>query len=352
MPASRNSPASPVRLAVVGAGLIGKKHSAMIAAERAASLVGIVDPAPAAAAIADEHETELFASMSELLDRGRPDGVIVATPTDVHLGPTLEALDAGAHVLVEKPIAATREEAAAIVARAAAVGRQVLVGHHRRYNPVLDHAREIIWSGEIGPLTAVHGQWTVRKPDAYFELAWHRFTAGGPVMTNLVHELDTLRHICGEIASVAAMTSNQPRSLEKEDVAAVLISFACGAIGTFLLSDATPSPWTWEQATGENPAFPVCGQSTHRLLGVAGALEFPTLTIWRHANGGVGWNDPLECRTTTIDEVDVFARQCAHFCAVIRGEEQPKVTAADAARTLDATLAVLESARAGRRIDL
>ena len=350
--ATSTNETAPVWLAVIGAGVIGKKHLATIAATPGAKIVAIADPAPAAEATAAEYGIPYFQDTGAMLAATRPDGVIVATPTEVHLPPTLAALDAGAHVLVEKPIAASQAEAAEIVARAKAAGRHVLVGHHRRYYPVLRRTREILEGGEIGDVVTVHGHWTVLKEGrGYWDPEWRKRRAAGPVLTNLIHEFDTLRFVCGEIASVQAAMTNRVRGWDKEDAAAIVITFASGAIGTFTLSDASASPWGWELATGENPAFPPTWQNTHRFTGTTGALEFPDLAIWRNV-GGRGWNHAMERQPVPFGQAEAYALQCAHFCDVVRGMAAPLVDAADGTRTLAATVAVFRAAETGERVDL
>jgi predicted dehydrogenase len=352
MPAVSDSAVAPVRLAVIGAGTIGKTHLEKIAAEPAAELVAIADPSPAAVRLAARYGVPLFQDTAGLLAQIRPDGVVVCTPTERHPEHTLAALEAGAHVLVEKPIAATNGEAVRIVARARETRRQVLVGQHRRHYPVLQRTKQIIEGREIGDLVALHGHWTLRKDGGgYWDPDWRKRRGAGPVLTNLIHEFDTLRFVCGEITSVQAAISNRVRGWEKEDAAAVVMTFSSGAIGTFLLSDGSPSPWAWELATGENPAFPPAWRNTHRFVGTVGALEFPRLAIWRHT-GGSGWNFPLERREIACPGADAYARQVAHFCAVIRGEEAPLITAEDGARTLAAVTAVFEAAATGHRVTL
>jgi predicted dehydrogenase len=352
MATSPNDAPAPVRLAVIGAGVIGRKHLEKIAAESAAELVAIADPAPGAAELAAQYSVPLFAGAEAMLRAEAPDGVIVATPTEYHLAPVLAALDHGTHVLVEKPIAAADAEAAQIVARAAAAGRHVLTGHHRRYYPVLARAREILAAGEIGDLVTVHGHWTVLKEGrGYWDPDWRKRRGAGPVLTNLIHEFDTLRFICGEIASVQAEITSRLRGWEKEDAAAITLTFANGALGTFVLSDGSPSPWAWELATGENPAFPPTFRNTHRLTGTAGAMEFPDLALWRQSEG-TGWHHAITRHAVPVETADAYARQCAHFCAVIRGEEAPIISAGDGARTLRAVTAVFEAAESGRRVVL
>lgn len=343
---------TPVRLAVIGAGAIGRKHIETIARTDAAELVAIADPAPRAEAIAASCGTAYFDDHAAMLSSVKPDGVIVATPSEMHAGMALDALGGGAHVLIEKPIAASLPEAERIVAQAKVSGRHVLVGHHRRYYPSVDRAREIVRGGDLGRLVALNGQWTTLKPDSYFEPAWRRQREAGPVLTNLVHEMDALRYICGEISCISAETSRVARGHEAEDTAAILIRFEGGALGTFLLSDVAPSPWTWEFATGENPAFPQHHENVCRFMGTEAALEFPNLKIWRYGDRERGWNFAMRPQDISLPLGDAFATQCVHFCAVVEGEEPPRVTAEDATKSLAATLAVFEAMETGRRVML
>jgi predicted dehydrogenase len=228
--------------------------------------------------------------------------------------------------------------------------RHVLVGHHRRYYKLVHKTRELIQSGVVGNLVAVNGQWNVRKHTEYFAPNWRRKWQAGPILTNLIHELDLLRYICGEIASLSAETSHQVMHAEKEDAAALVLRFDSGALGTFILSDQTPSPWGWETATGENAAFPRSAQNACKFMGTKACLDFPNLTLWRYPDSDGSWHDAMQPESIDIALGDAYIAQCAHFCAVIQGRETPRISAQDATNTLRATLAVFEAAKSGKRI--
>lgn len=341
---------TPVRLAIIGGGVIGRRHAGAIAEVPAAELAAIADPAKSGKALAEELGVPHHGDTRSLFANERLDGVIVSTPTVHHFGPTLAALEAGCHVLVEKPIMATVEEAQQVVEKVAEGDRHVLVGHHRRYYSLVHTAREIVHSGKLGRLVAVTGQWNTRKHDDYYSPEWRQKRESGPVMTNLIHEIDTLRYVCGEIESISAEVSHDVLSFEKEDTAAMILRFRNGVLGTFLLSDRTPSPWTWEFATGETPAYPKSGQNAVRFMGTAAALEFPNLVIWHHGDDTPDWNHAIKQEIISHQLGNAFTSQIAHFCAVISGREDPMITARDATETLKVTLAVFEAARTGNRI--
>jgi predicted dehydrogenase len=255
------------------------------------------------------------------------------------------------HILVEKPIAETLAAAQSLATAAEHASVALLVGHHRRYNPVIEKAREVVRGGGIGGLTAVVALWLIRKPDTYFDVAWRRAPGGGPVLINLIHDIDDLRYICGEIASVQAVTSSVTRGLAVEDTAAITLRFANGALGTVMLSDTVPAPWSWEMTSGEAAHYPQRPENCYLFSGTDGSLTVPKLELWNYG-GEKSWTQPLVKQTLDVASEDPLSRQLRHFCRVIRGEEAPKITGADAARTLAATLAVLDAARSGNAINL
>lgn len=340
------------RLALVGAGVIGKRHLAAIRTCPEIELVALCDPFPGAAETASIHDVPLHKDIDDMLRTEAPHGVIVATPTEHHLEPASKALEAGAHVLVEKPITATLQEADRLIQLSASRGRHVLVGHQRRYYDCVHQARTIVQGGQLGKLVGLCGQWTTRKADEYYTPDWRKRQAAGPVLTNLIHEIDCLRYICGEITSVSGTTSNAVQGFEKEDVAALVLEFANGAIGTFFLSDQAISPWTWEFATGENAACPKTGQNATRFMGTQAALEFPNLVLWRHETDQKDWTQPFVSEPLTQSIGDAYHAQMSHFGAVIRGECEPRIDAADAAKSLNATVAIFEASETGRKVVL
>ena len=249
------------RVAVAGAGLVGARHIAEVDAGASTDLAEIVDPSPAAAELARRYDVALYSSLGEMFAAGRPDGVILATPNTMHASGGLECVAAGVPVLVEKPIADNVRDATALVEAAEEAKVPVLVGHHRQHSPIMAKAREIVHSGRLGRLVAVAGTALFYKPDDYFDVGggWRRQAGGGPLLLNLIHEVNNLMQLAGDIVEVQAVVSNAARGFPVEDTAAVVFRFANGALGTFLLSDAAASPRSWEQTSQENSAYATYG---------------------------------------------------------------------------------------------
>ena len=281
----------PVRLAVMGAGLIGRRHVAHILAVPQAALAAIIDPSPAAVAWAAQHRLPCYPSFKAMQAAVTVEGVIVATPTRLHVDNGLEVIAAGIPVLVEKPIADNVGAATRLVEAAEAAGVPLLVGHHRRHNPMIQAAKATVASGKLGQLVSVHGFFWLMKPDAYFDVAWRREAGAGPILTNLIHDIDLLRYLCGEVEAVQALTSNAVRGHAIEETAVVLLRFKSGALGTINVSDSIVAPWSWEHTTGENPVYPRTDQSCYTLGGTLGSLNIPTLEFW-HDNQTISTRPP------------------------------------------------------------
>jgi len=127
----------PVRLAVLGAGMIGKRHIEHIQGESGAALIAIADPSPEAKAFAEAMGAPWYADFAMMLAHGEPDGVIVATPNQMHVANGMRCIEAGIPALIEKPIADDIAEATKLVEAAERAGVPLMVGHHRRHNPII-----------------------------------------------------------------------------------------------------------------------------------------------------------------------------------------------------------------------
>lgn len=341
-----------IALGLIGAGLIGRKHIQKIAEHPDFDLVGIAD-VNAGQVAAQNPAVEVFSDYRRMLDETKPDAVIIASPNQLHAENGIECARRGIHILVEKPVAEAVASAAGLIAETRKAGIRSLVGHHRRHHRQVRTLRELIRERRIGDIVGVSGIWATYKPDDYFAAApWRTQSGGGPVLINLIHEIDFLRFCVGEIVAVSAIASNRRRGFAVEDTAGALLEFENGAIGSVFLSDSAVSPWTTERGVGESPEFPFSGESNYRFMGSHGSLEFPELVHWAQEGGVQNWNMPIAARRIHAPTIDPYIAQLDHFRDVIRGVSPSLQTVEDGARTLVATLAVTEAALAGTSIDL
>src|SRR6185312_5724213 len=322
-----------ISIAVAGAGLIGRRHIELIRESKSCELAAVVDPAPAAAVLARECGVPIYPTLAELFAARRPDAVIAATPNGLHADNGIECARHGVPVLIEKPIADSLADAERLIAAAERAGIALLVGHHRRHSPILAKAREIVLKGTLGRLVAVAGSALFYKPDSYFtEGPWRREPGGGPILINMIHEVDDLRSICGEIDAVQALASSAARGFAVEDTVSLSLRFRNGALGSFILSDSAAASRSWEQTSGENATYArYPDEDCYWISGIDGSLAVPTMRL-KTVVGERSWWQPMREQIVAVD----------------RGEASPLVEGRDALQTLRVTLAIAEAARTGR----
>jgi predicted dehydrogenase len=341
------------RIALIGAGVMGRAHLDLIEKSDDFEVVGIADPTTSILDKLSSKGHPTFVDHRKMLDDARPDGVLIASPNKYHVPAAIDCIERGIATLIEKPVSDSLEGAIRLLDALRSATAPVLVGHHRRHNPLLKRAAEHVASGGLGKVVAVYGTWLRRKPDEYFEDKWKLQAAmgGGVLLINTIHDVDCLRMLCGDIESVQAMTSSATRGFDVEDTAVVTLRFASGALGTLTISDATVAPWCWEMTSQEDPRFATIPETCYTICGTAGSLEVPTLETWTNEPNG-GRAAPFIRRRLYHLPADALTEQLAHFAHVIRGEAPPLVSAEDAARTLAATLAIRISASERRVVDV
>lgn len=311
------------RILVVGGGLIGIRHVQAVQSNPNCELVGLADPD-----MGIQLDVPRYATMEDV-DRS-VDGIIIATPTHLHTAQGTEAAKRGWHMLIEKPVAGTLQDAQAFEAMLRNSSSRSLVGHHRRYHACVQQLKTLITGGRIGKVVNASLLWAMRKPDAYFNGNW-RTVNGTPVMINLIHDIDLLRFCIGEITQVAALRGGSVRGTSRVESGAIALAFDNGATGTISFADTTPSPWGFEAGTGENPNIGATQQDMMWITGTKGAISFPSMALWEGNDwGAAAQRSPLEPAQSTQSPLDA---QLAHFIDVMNGSV-PMIDVADATRTL------------------
>jgi predicted dehydrogenase len=339
-----------LRIAVAGAGLIGRRHIDLVLKDVRCQLAAVIDPAPGAAEIAVRAGVPLYASLPDLFAHEKPDGIIVATPNNLHMEHGLACVAASVPALIEKPLADSLEAGERLCEAAERAGVTLLTGHHRQHSAIMTKAVDIVRSGRLGRLVAVVGTAMFCKPDAYFDAGpWRREPGGGPILINMIHEIGNLRALCGEIAEVQALSSNAVRGFAVEDTAAVNLRFANGTLGTFMMSDTAASARSWEQTSREDKSYATYpDEDCYLVAGTEGSLAIPTMRLRTFANKEArSWYNPFDNEVVVIEEADPLQRQLENFCAVIRGETSPVVTARDGLQNLRVIEAINRSLARG-----
>ena len=343
-----------VRLASIGAGMIGHVHAEIASGAEECEYVALCDRDPSKAKMAERLGAKYYRDFREMIEVETLDGVMISLPNEMHEPVGTACAERGLHIFMEKPIAATVEDADKLISSARANHVQLLIGHHRRFNPMMVATRDMVRGGELGEIVGIHVLWCMYKPREYFEVGpWRKKQGGGPILINTIHEIDNLRFIYGEIGRVYAETSNKIRKFEVEDTVSVSLRFKDGTPASILMSDAAPSLWGYECTMGENPFFFHTEGNIYHYLGTEASLTFPgMLKVYYADPTKAGWQHPLSTEQLPIKSQDPYPEQLRHFCRVIRGEEAPRTSGEDALRTLQVTLAVHESGLTHRPVEV
>jgi predicted dehydrogenase len=345
-----------VRLGLIGMGLIGTAHAETLRKIDECELVAVADVDENYRKATEKLGATYYRDYEEMVHDESLQGVIIATPNHLHAPMGIVCATHGLHLFVEKPIAADLADADRLIETANQNKVRIFVGHQRRFNPLVEKAREIVQGGELGRLVGVTIAWALLKPPQYFEgpFAWRKNRGGGPILINLIHEIDNLRYICGEITEVFAIASNKVRSFSVEDTASVTFRFENGAVGTAFVSDGVPSLSAYEARTGENPLIYHDYGNCYQFYGTEASLLFPQMKKLFYSDPAkLGWHHPItEQGLMVIQGDDPYVKEFRHFARVIRGEEPPRISGEDGRRTLEVTLAIQRSGETGQPVRL
>ena len=336
------------RIAVIGAGAIGSVHARLVDSLGSDGvLAAIVDSdLDRAQALAGQYGVPAFSSAAQAYAALDLDIAAICLPSAFHADAAIEALEAGLHVIVEKPIDISLESADRLMAAELVTGRKVSVISQRRFQPAAAYVHDAIQRGELGRITSGVVESAFFRPLAYYQSGDWRGTAaidgGGALMNQGIHALDLLIWMLGEPVSVSAVTGQLAHpDIEVEDVAGATILFAGGAIGVLLAS------------TAAYPGLPV-RLAVHGDGGTA-VMENDALSFYASASAAApGADDLAEPEVPSgWSEVDVaHRRQYLDVLDAILQNRTPAITTTDGRRALQVVLAVYESARTGLPVNL
>ena len=236
-----------IAVGLIGAGGMAERHINGIAGERdmlAMQAVCDVEKARADAIAERYHIGATYADYREMLDQEQLDAVIVLAPHDLQEEVCLEAARRGKHILVEKPIARTLDEADRMIEAAHKANVTLMVGHNQRYVPAHRKIKELADENAFGRVLAAsadHWEDLIRPPGSW----WRSKNAvgGGCLIGSGIHRLDLLRWFLGDPEEIYAYRTYDESRIEGEIAAVVIIRFGCGAIASYLCSWGTRRPW-------------------------------------------------------------------------------------------------------------
>ena len=347
-----------VRFAVIGAGVIGDVHCrCLMALTDTAELVAIADTnQDKAAAMAAKYGVDKSTDdTAELLARADIDAVTICTPSGLHADLAVAALDAGKHVVIEKPIDITLPAADRIIAAEQRSGKKVAVISQHRFDKSTEKVLESARAGDLGTITsamASHAWW---RGQTYYDSGDWRGTwaldGGGAIMNQTVHTINLLVTVMGTPVEVFAYTACLAHErIEVEDTAVAVVKFASGALGVI---------------HGTTAAYPGLDASL-RIFGSKGSAVISNdELVFLHENvgpapeialsSGTGSNQVTDDYRLAPDDTalgNAHRRQLADFINAVTTGGSPRVGTEDARTSLAVILGLYESAATGKPVSL
>lgn len=329
-----------LRVAVIGLGVMGQSHARVLRELSGAELVAVCDESERTGAeLARLYGVPFEASHGAVLERVRPDAVVVATPTASHRRIALDALAAGVHVLVEKPISETLEQAEEMIDAAVRAGRCLAVGHVERYNPAVRELVRRVRAGELGRVHEVHarrlGPFPARVRDV------------GVVVDLATHDLDVMRVILASDPVRVYAEAKREIHTSREDMVSALLRFADDTMGLLEVNWLTPTKIRELYVTGDRGLFRV-DYLTQDLFFYENASadleEWTALSVLRGVSEG-------RMTRFAVRKVEPLRAELEAFIAGTRGGNDI-VSGRDGWAALRVALAVVVSARDHRSVEL
>ncbi len=322
-----------LKVGVIGCSSMARNHMRGVLANENAILAAIcdIDPKPLAEAHEIFPDAAVFTDYREMIASGL-DAVIIVTPDQLHKEMCLFALDAGLHVLCEKPLALTSEECHDILDAAERSGKKFMVGQICRYTPGFIAAKELIDAGRIGKLVFVESEYAHDYKKVFAAGTWRNDPKRNGVVGGGCHAIDLLRWIAGDPVEVTAYSNRRiMRDLPYDDNTVAILRFKDDVIGKVFVSVSCKRPYTMRSVFyGTKGTIITDNKSDH-------------FTLWYENDEGklIEENIPVDVNSHNA------AGEFADFCRVILNDLPVETSAYEGMKTVETALAVVKSADLG-----
>ena len=330
-----------MKVAVIGVGSMGRNHARVYSELPEAELIAVADAdATMAEATARKHGVRAYTDYCAMLDKEKPDAVSISVPTAMHEKVGMEVLDFGAHVLIEKPIAATLEEGQRLMAKAQAVKKQLMIGHVVRFNPAIQALKQKLDSGELGRIFQIFcrraGPFPLRIRDV------------GVIVDLAPHDVDIMRYLAGaDPIRVYAEVERQIHT-DHEDLMWATLRFQGGLVGGLELNWLTPTKIRETFVLGERGLFKV-DDLTQDLYFFENAqvndVSWTALQNLRGVSEG-------SMTRFAISRFEPLKAELQAFLKAVRDEIPVPVSGADGLSALKISLALIQSGREHKVVEI
>ena len=337
-----------LRFALVGCGRIARNHMAAIKEHRAHAEVAAVCDSDATALKSAVEATGApgYRMLEELLAKCNPDIVVLATPSGLHAGQTVEIAAAGRHVMTEKPMATRWEDGKRMVQACDAAGVRLFVVKQNRCNATLQLLKGAVEQNRFGRIYMVNINVFWTRPQSYYDSAAWRGTwefDGGAFMNQASHYIDLLDWLIGPLESVQAYTGTLARDIEVEDTGVASVRWRSGAMGSVNVTMLT---------------YPKNMEGSITIIGEKGTARIGGVAVneiqhWEFAEPHA--DDPaVAAASYATTSVYGFGHPLFYdnVIKVLRGEAQPETDGREGLKSLEVLVSIYRSARDGRRVSL
>ncbi len=345
-------------IAILGCGKVAHLHAKAIGNLTNAKLAGVWSrTTETAEKFARQYKVSFYTNIDELVRKENIDLVIVCTPHPFHLNPVVEAANAGAHVLVEKPLASTLEDADRMIAACKHAGVKLgVISQRRWYHPVM-RVKAAIDAGKIGkPVFGTINMLGWRDKAYYDADEWRgtwKMEGGGVLVNQAPHQLDILLWYMGEVDEVYGHWQNLNHPyIEVEDTAVAIVKFKSGAIGNIIVSNSQkPGIYGKVHVHGQNGAS--VGVQTDGgamfIAGMSNILEPPVNDVWSVPGEEQmleEWKEQDSAHFNNIDPMVYYMeRQIEDYLTALENNRDPLVTGEEGRRTVELFTAIYRSTR-------
>jgi UDP-N-acetyl-2-amino-2-deoxyglucuronate dehydrogenase len=335
------------RIGLVGCGRISKNHFDAIASVDGLTLAAVADiDAERARTAGEASGVPWFPSLDDMLAQGEFDIVSVCTPSGLHSAQGVAVARAGKHVIVEKPMSITLDQADALVHASDQAGVQLFVVKQNRLNPPIQLLKRAVDKGRFGRIYLANVTVRWQRPQEYYDAEPWRGTwefDGGAIMNQASHYVDLMQWLVGPVESVMAKTATQARRIEAEDSGIGIVKFRSGALGVIEVNVLT---------------YPRNLEGSITLLGEKGSVKVGGTAVnrvehWIFAD----YDDDdklVDGASTSPPSVYGFGHQgyYRNVLAVLRGQAKPETDGRAGRKSLELILGIYQSAKTGREVPI
>jgi len=335
-----------MRFGIVGAGVIAEYHREAILRTQGAELVGVYDKFPEAARrFADKHGLVVFPSIAELVGKGGAEVATIGTPSGWHLEPATEAMEAGAHVLCEKPLEVTVERIDRMIDAAERTNRKLGGILQMRTFSGSRKAKELLDSGALGKILIADAYIKYYRTQEYYDSdAWrgtYALDGGGATMNQGIHWVDLIQWLMGDAQAVYASCATLGHNIEVEDINHAVVKWPGGGQGVLEATTcAKPGFPTRIEIHGENGSLILEDARITKL--VMGEKEIPQ----EESTAAGGHADPK------VFSVEGHILHVQDMIEAVRENRDPLVPGAEARKSVKLITSMYESSRGGKWISL